>query len=223
MKPYLPVLTIVFLLTACGSSTPAVDVPATLTSEAVSRILTAQPVWGTATMTPLPPTPRPTSTLDLAVTGTIAAIFTEAAAFQTAAWSPTSETGTPSPSIAPDPRSSPTQTPTPLVIYVLAEGECFDLDTATYEPEAACDVRLEGHPIFVPINGAKFSGQGSFAMPSQSDCEETHYNELPFAPQLNIYVCFQTNLGNNGYLVMLINDYNINRLIAIYWYLFPEN
>ena len=130
---------------------------------------------------------------------------------------PTPEPAAP-PTDTPAPPATPTDTPTDTPIpdatapsplpmtntgIILNDDECYDLynGDAPYLPDADCDILLVYPLILRPQNGALLSGHADLAAPSRADCMAKVFDAGDLAPNTDLYICFQSDEGNYGFIV----------------------
>jgi hypothetical protein len=99
--------------------------------------------------------------------------------------------------------------PSPLPVtntgIILNNGECFNLDNGQVlaAPEAQCDLWLVAPAMFRQVNGAQLSGNNvSYTPPTRSKCVNGKYEAGDLAIQTDLHMCFITNLGALGFVVV---------------------
>lgn len=167
---------------------------------------------GTTTMA------NPVADMDTIVAQTFAA-YTVEAALTLAAAPPPAATPLPPPSATPEgaaPVSSPLPPPSatpeelapaPLPAthtgIILNNGECFNFNNgAVSVPDAHCDVWLAEPALFRQMNGAQISGYVTLSPPTRSQCAAGRYEPGDLAVQTDMYMCFITNEGRIGFIVV---------------------
>ena len=162
----------------------------------------------------------PTADVNAIVTQTMLAYTVEAALTYAAVPSPTIEVA-PTNTAAPTPTVevvSPTQTqpaspapeenaPDPLPAshtgVILNNGECFNFDNGQVTPpDGQCDVWLAEPALFRQQNGAQLSGYVTLLAPTRSHCASGRYEPGDLAVQTDLYMCFITNEGRIGFVVV---------------------
>lgn len=188
-------LTLLALILACDLS-PAPSEPAA-NNEAVVATSVAETVVANKTLTALVPTdtsPPPTDTVSV-------------------------------PTDTPDPFTvfMPVPIPAPYTGLVWDAGTCYDYDTLQQvaSSDSTADACLDANSVITPENGGLMSGRAPFDPPSLGYCLNES-NLLPdmVAPQTDLYLCVQTNLGAVGVLVGRDFDFNQDRM-TFDLYLFP--
>jgi len=165
----------------------------------------------TTTVTP------PTADVSSIVAQTLAAYTVEAAltqavgATQPPPLPPATPTTLPT-ETPPPPPPLPTATPeevapNPLPMthtgVILNNGECFNFDNgAVSAPDGQCDVWLYQSAMFRQMNGAQISGYVTMEPPTRSHCAAGHYEPGDLAVQTDLYMCFFSNEGRIGFIVV---------------------
>ncbi len=134
---------------------------------------------------------------------------------QTAASSPRMEAGSPQaganlpeatagPTVtpAPDYRFPPDVLPAANTGYIFKAGECWDLDNMQPVIDTLCDLAIDRNGILTPRNQALISGVGRLDAPYLEQCQSDAVEQDPAAPLTDMYLCFQTNKGMYGFLVL---------------------
>ncbi len=136
---------------------------------------------------------------------------TEFAEAATAALS--SDTAAPPVEIAPDPL------PAATTGIVLNHGECFNFDSGQVSaPDGECDVWLAEPTLFRQVNGMQLSGYVTLTAPTRTYCVEGRYEPGDLAVQTDMYMCFITNEGQVGFVV--VRNYlgqPISAIVFDYW------
>jgi hypothetical protein len=110
----------------------------------------------------------------------------------------TPATGTPE-EVAPSPL------PATNTGIILNNGECFNLDDGLVlaAPDAQSDLWLVAPAMFRQINGAQLSGYNvSYDPPTRTKCANGKYEAGDLAIQTDLHMCFITNLGKVGFIVV---------------------
>jgi hypothetical protein len=179
---------------------------------------------GTATAVP------PTTDVNAIVAQTMAAYTI--AAIQTQNANPTltpvppsaTFTNTPNPPTATFTATMQQIAPNPLPVgytgVILNNGECFNFDSgAVSVPDQRCDVWLFQSAMFRQMNGAKLSGYVTQDPPSRDHCVNGKYEAGDLAVQTDLYMCFITDEGKIGFIV--VRDYRGNvpftGIVFDYW------
>ena len=200
------VLAIVFAMTlACNISGPATQDSQAAFDTAVAQTSQAQFVEMTmqSQSSPLSPTVAPPT------------------AAPPTAEPPTTEP----PTIAPPTASADSFAPDPLgpgwSSMAFNGGTCYDLDVLFTANDATADVCLDNNVLMTPLNGATFSGNAELTPPSLNTCKAKNLNADPIAPNSDLYMCFQTNLGSYGFFVMRDDQMLASGYIVFDAYVFP--
>ncbi len=113
--------------------------------------------------------------------------------------------------------SAPTEAPTPAetapdplpasnTSITLNNGQCFNFDNGQVTaPDAQCDVWLVEPALFRQMNGAQVSGYVTMNAPTRTHCVAGQYESGDLALQTDLYMCFITNEGRVGFVV--VRDY----------------
>jgi hypothetical protein len=160
----------------------------------------------------------PTTDVNGIVVQTMAAYTVEALLTQAAIPSETppaipSETPPATPSLTPSPTvATPTSTPeevapNPLPVgytgVILNNGECFNFDDGGVSvPDQRCDVWLQQSGLFRQMNGAQLSGYVTMDPPTRTKCVNGRYEPGDLAVQTDLYMCFITDEGRVGFIVV---------------------
>lgn len=140
---------------------------------------------------------------------------------------PTSPPAVPTDTPAPPPDvTAPSPIPASHTGIILANGECYDLDTgnAPYVMGPQCDVLLVHPQILRPQNGAMLSGHATLDAPSRTECESAIYEAGDLAPNTDLYICFRTNEGSYGFLVQRTDGAPFaisSQRLVFDWWLYP--
>lgn len=100
-------------------------------------------------------------------------------------------------------------------------GTCYDLDVLFTAADATADVCLDTNVVMTPVNGAAFSGHAELSPPSLNTCQAKALSADPIAPNSDLYMCFQTNLGKHGFFVMRADQMLTSGYIIFDAYVFP--
>jgi hypothetical protein len=152
----------------------------------------------------------PTTDVSGIVAQTMAAYTVEALLTQAAV---PSETPSATPSLTPSPTVvTPTSTPEenapdPLPVaytgVILNNGECFNFDDGGVSvPDQRCDVWLTQPGLFRQMNGAQLSGYVTLDPPTRTHCATGRYEPGDLAIQTDLYMCFITDEGRVGFIVV---------------------
>jgi hypothetical protein len=169
----------------------------------------------------------PTMDVNGIVAQTMAAYTVEALLTQAAI---PSETPSTTPSLTPSPTVvTPTPTPEenapdPLPVaytgVILNNGECFNFDDGGVSvPDQRCDVWLTQPGLFRQMNGAQLSGYVTLDPPTRTHCATGRYEPGDLAIQTDLYMCFITDEGRVGFIV--VREYRgnmpITGIVFDYW------
>lgn len=151
-------------------------------------------------------TTMPTADVHAIVTQTMLAYTVEAALTYAAAPSPTVEAPSPS-QTQPAPPTPAEIAPNPLPAshtgVILNNGECFNFDNGLVTPpDDQCDVWLAEPALFRQQNGAQLSGYVTLSPPTRGHCATGRYEPGDLAVQTDLYMCFITNEGRIGFVVV---------------------
>jgi hypothetical protein len=116
--------------------------------------------------------------------------------------------------IAPDPL------PVGYTGVILNNGECFNFDSgAVSVPDQRCDVWLFQSAMFRQMNGAKLSGYVTQVPPSRDHCIHGKYEAGDLAVQTDLFMCFITDEGQAGFIVVRQYRGNIpsTGIVFDYW------
>jgi len=102
-----------------------------------------------------------------------------------------------------------------------SKNTCYDLDVLFTASDATVDVCLDSNVLLTPQNGATFSGYAELSPPSLNTCKAKTLTADPIAPNSDLYMCFQTNLGKNGFFVMRDDQMLSSGYIVFDAYVFP--
>jgi hypothetical protein len=171
------------------------------------------------------PSPAPTIDVNQLVTQTFAALTANA---PTATVAPLEPSLTPTvvltdiPTVPVD-ATAPSPLPVTHTGIILNAGDCFDFDTGAVTPlNASCDMYMAEGALIRQTNGAQISGYVTFEPPSRSDCIAGRYEPGDLAAQTDLYMCFKSNNGGTGFVV--VREYRpgipIPGIVVDYW-LFP--
>lgn len=86
--------------------------------------------------------------------------------------------------------------------FILKAGECWDLDSMTPVIDTFCDLALDNNGVLTPRNLALLGGTGRQSAPTLNTCRSEALASDPAAPLTDLYLCFQTNKGVYGFLVL---------------------
>jgi hypothetical protein len=137
---------------------------------------------------------------------------------------PSSPTFTPPPptstfTITPE-EVAPNPLPVGYTGVILNNGECFNFDSgAVSVPDQRCDLWLVQSGMFRQMNGAKLSGYVTLDPPSRTHCVNGRYEAGDLAVQTDLYMCFITDEGRVGFIV--VREYRGNvpftGIVFDYW------
>jgi len=135
------------------------------------------------------------------------------------------------PTLSPPTAAPPTAAPTDVYALdplgpawssmVFNGGTCYDLDVLFTASDATADVCLDNNVLLTPTNGGIFSGYAELSPPSLNTCKAKTLNADPIAPNSDLYMCFQTNLGRYGFFVMRDDQMLTSGYIVFDAYVFP--
>lgn len=173
---------------------------------------------------PSEPTANNDAAVGTSVAETVAANETLSALIPTDTSPPPTDT-VPAPTATPDPFTvvMPVPIPAPYSGLIWDAGNCYDYDTlqqvSASDPTA--DACLDANSVITPANGGLMSGRAPFDPPSLGYClNESDLLPDQVAPQTDLYLCVQTNLGAVGILVGRDFDFTNDRMVFDL-YLFP--
>jgi hypothetical protein len=163
-------------------------------------------------------TATPVLDMDTIVAQTFVA-YTVEAALTLAAAPPAASSPLPPPSATPQGAASASSAPPPASAtpeeiapaplpathtgIILNNGECFNFDNGQVTaPDAQCDVWLVEPALFRQVNSAQISGYVTMTPPSRSQCASGRYEPGDLGVQTDMYVCFITNQGDIGFIVV---------------------
>ena len=182
-KIYLLAL-ITILALACGTTataTPVTEIDAIVAQTLAAYTVEAALTPDTAPPPASPPPPVPSATLEETVP---------------------SSPPLPPPSATPE-EIAPVPLPAMQTGIILDNDECFNFDNGqTTVPDTQCDVWLAQSALFRQVNGAQVSGYVTLDPPSRSHCAAGRYEPGDLAVQTDMYMCFITNEGNIGFIVV---------------------
>jgi hypothetical protein len=104
---------------------------------------------------------------------------------------------------------------------ILNVGECFNFDKGQVTAaDAQCDVWLDpGSYLLHQMNGARISGYVTMEPPTRSYCAANRYEPGDLAIQTDLYMCFFSNEGRIGFIV--VREYRggipITGIVFDYW------
>jgi hypothetical protein len=176
------------LALACGTTTtvltPTVDL-GTMVAQTLAAHPSVAAVTQAATSTLAPSQPEPDTPAPPPATDTSA---------------PVPPTDTPAPTLE---ENAPNPLPAMNTGIILNNGECFNFDNGQVTvPDAQCDVWLAESALFRQMNGAQLSGYVTQEPPTRSHCAAGRYESGDLAVQTDLYMCFITNQGNVGFIVV---------------------
>ncbi|MBI4731586.1 MAG: hypothetical protein HY781_05570 [Chloroflexi bacterium] len=108
----------------------------------------------------------------------------------------------PTPTPSPDYSYPPDPLPASNTGFILKAGECWDLDTMTPVIDTFCDLALDSNGVLTPRNLALLGGTGRQSPPTLDTCRAETLASDPAAPLTDLHLCFQTNTGVYGFLVL---------------------
>jgi len=163
-------------------------------------------------------TATPVLDMDTIVAQTFVA-YTVEAALTLAAAPPAASSPLPPPSATPQGAASASSAPPPASAtpeeiapaplpathtgIILNNGECFNFDNGQVTaPDAQCDVWLVEPALFRQVNSAQISGYVTMTPPSRSQCASGRYEPGDLGVQTDMYMCFITNQGDIGFIVV---------------------
>ncbi len=85
----------------------------------------------------------------------------------------------------------------------LEAGASYDFDTFSAAQNATVDFSLSSDAgLMQPQNGAQMSGYADLSPFEKSECQAAVMSTEPLAWQSDLYICFKTNQGRYGYIVI---------------------
>lgn len=121
--------------------------------------------------------------------------------------------------VAPPAETAPDPLPASTTGVVLNNGECFNFDNGQVTaPDAECDVWLAEPALFRQMNDMLLSGYVTLTPPTRTTCVEGRYEPGDLALQTDLYMCFITNEGRVGFVV--VRSYRGDPLTGVvfdYW------
>lgn len=148
------------------------------------------------------------SAIDTAVAQTlkISQLETAAAAGQATSQATSTETLAPPQTQTLPAKNAPDPLPASNTGIMLKNGECFNFDNGQVTaPNAECDEWLAEPALFRQMNGAQLSGYVTITAPTRGHCLQAKYESGDLALQTDLYMCFITNQGRAGFVV--VRDY----------------
>lgn len=113
------------------------------------------------------------------------------------------ETLAPTDTVASPAETAPDPLPASTTGVVLNNGECFNFDAGQVTaPDAECDMWLVEPALIRQMNGAQISGYVTLTAPARTQCVQGHYETGDLALQTDLYMCFITNQGRVGFVVV---------------------
>lgn len=95
--------------------------------------------------------------------------------------------------------------PTEASVYreQLNAGTAYDLDNFSVVQDASADFSLDADAWLLQFkNGAVISGYGSTSPYTKGECQSANMSADPLGWQTDLYLCFKTNQGRYGYIVV---------------------
>jgi hypothetical protein len=114
--------------------------------------------------------------------------------------------------------------PNPLPVgytgVILNKGDCFNFeDGGVSVPDQRCDIWLTKQFLFSQMNGAHLSGYVTMDAPTRTHCVTGRYEPGDLAIQTDLYMCFITDEGRAGFIV--VREYRGNvpftGIVFDYW------
>jgi len=109
----------------------------------------------------------------------------------------------PTDTAAPPAETAPDPLPASNTGVILNNGECFNFDNGQVTaPDTECDVWLVEPALFRQMNDAQVSGYVTLTAPTRTYCLEGRYEPGDLALQTDLFMCFITNEGQAGFVVV---------------------
>jgi len=109
----------------------------------------------------------------------------------------------PTDTAAPPAETAPDPLPASNTGVILNNGECFNFDDGQVTaPDTECDVWLVEPALFRQMNDAQVSGYVTLTAPTRTYCLEGRYEPGDLALQTDLFMCFITNEGQAGFVVV---------------------